>query len=150
MQTYSVEIFLMATNFVWLVLQETQKRMNVLFEFRIKNWVRFWLSNLKLYYVLGVSPSLVSRYCEDYWFWSTWGPYIQNFRRLWPKLKLSCWLPQLNLDSQQSRVRTTSILVRAFWNLKLKVLEYSRNCNLHNTLIPLALKNPESPDVCMS
>ena len=26
--------------------------------------------------ILGVSPSLVSRYWEDYRFWSTWGPYI--------------------------------------------------------------------------
>ena len=49
----------------------------------------------------------------------------------------------LNWDSQQGRVRTTSILVRAFWNFKLKVLKYTRNCSLHNTLIPWSLKNPE-------
>ena len=40
-------------------------------------------------------------------------------------LSLPCWLS----------LRTTSILVRAFWNFKLKVLQYSRNCSLHNTLI---------------
>ena len=27
-------------------------------------------------YILGVSPSLVSRYCEGYSFWSTRGPYV--------------------------------------------------------------------------
>ena len=42
----------------------------------------------------------------------------------------------LTLPSQQGRVRTTSILVRAFWNFKCKVLKYPRNCSLHNTLIP--------------
>ena len=41
-----------------------------------------------------------------------------------------------NWDSQQGRPRTTSILVRAFWNFKLKVLKYSRNCSLQYTLIP--------------
>ena len=39
-------------------------------------------------------------------------------------------------DSQQGRLGTTSILVRAFWNFRHKVLKYSRNCNDHNTLIP--------------
>ena len=38
--------------------------------------------------------------------------------------------------SQKGRVRTTSILVRAFWNFKLKVLKYPRNCSLQYTLIP--------------
>ena len=38
-------------------------------------------------------------------------------------------------DSQQGRLRTSSILVRAFWNFKRKVLKYSRNCSFHNTLI---------------
>ena len=42
---------------------------------------------------LGVSPSLVSRYCEGYSFWSIWGPYVLNFRRLGPKLKLSWVFP---------------------------------------------------------
>ena len=46
-------------------------------------------------------------------------------------LCLPCWLSQL---CQQGRLRTTSILVRAFRNFKLKVLQYSRNCSLHNTL----------------
>ena len=27
-------------------------------------------------YILGVSPSLVSRYCKGYSFWSTRGPYV--------------------------------------------------------------------------
>jgi hypothetical protein len=62
-------------------------------------------------------------------------------------LSLPSWLSQLNWDSYQGRLRTTSILVRAFWNFKLKVLKYSRNCSLHNTLIPWSLKNPESPNV---
>ena len=35
----------------------------------------------------------------------------------------------------EDRLRTTSILVLASWNFKLKVLRYSRNCSLHNTLI---------------
>ena len=55
-------------------------------------------------------------------------------------LALPCWLSQLNWDSQQGRLRTTSILVRAFWNFKRKVLKYSRNCSLHNTLIPNLVK----------
>jgi hypothetical protein len=57
---------------------------------------------------------------------------IQDFFRL-QGIKV---LWRLNWDSQQGRLRTTSILVRAFWNFKLKVLKYSRNCSLHNTLIP--------------
>ena len=39
-----------------------------------------------------------------------------------------------------SGFRTTSILVRTFWNFKLKVLKYSRNCSLHATLIPNLVK----------
>ena len=34
----------------------------------------------------------------------------------------------------------------AFWNFKLNVLKYLRNCKLHNTLIPWILKNPVSPN----
>ena len=55
-------------------------------------------------------------------------------------LTLPCWLSQFSWDSQPGRVRTTSILVRAFWNFFLKVLKYSRNCSLHNTLIPNLVK----------
>ena len=62
-------------------------------------------------------------------------------------LSLPGWLSQLNWDSQPGRLRTTSILVREFWNFKFKVPKYSRNCSLHNTLIPWCLKNPESPNV---
>ena len=49
---------------------------------------------------------------------------------------------KLNWDSQQGRVRTTSISVRAFWNFQLlrSSLKYSRNCSLHNTLIPNLVK----------
>ena len=48
--------------------------------------------------------------------------------------------PHFSWDSQQGRLRTTSILVWAFWNFKHKVLKYSRNCSLHNTLIPNLVK----------
>ena len=68
-----------------------------------------------------------------------------KFQKAWTKievvLSLPSWLSQRNLDSQQGRLRTTSVLVRAFWNFKLKVLEYSRICSLLNTLIPWSLKN---------
>ena len=37
-------------------------------------------------------------------------------------------------------VQFTSILVRAFWNFKCKILKYSRTCSLHNTLIPNLVK----------
>ena len=74
-----------------------------------------------------------------------------KFRKAWTKievvLSLPCWLSQLNWDSQKGRLRTTSILVGAFWNFKLKVLKYSKNCSLYNILIPWCLKNPESPNV---
>ena len=72
----------------------------------------------------------VSRYIEGYSFMSIWEPQVKNLRRLGRKLKLS-WLCPVRY-----RVRTTSILVRAFWNFKLKVLKYSRNCSLQYTLIP--------------
>ena len=55
-------------------------------------------------------------------------------------LSLACWLSQFSWDSQQGRLKTTSVLVQAFWNFKLKVLKYSRNCRLHNTLIPNLVK----------
>ena len=55
-------------------------------------------------------------------------------------LKTKFWLSQFSCDSQQGRLRTTSILVRAFWNFKCKVLKYSRNCSHHNTLIPNLVK----------
>ena len=55
-------------------------------------------------------------------------------------LTLPCWLSQLNWDSQQGTLRTTSILVKAFWNFKLKVLKYSKKCSLQYTLIPWSLK----------
>ena len=45
--------------------------------------------------------------------------YIRGFTKFGIKV---LWM--LNLDSQQGRLRTASILVRAFWNFKLKVLKY--------------------------
>ena len=57
-----------------------------------------------------------------------------SFRRLRPKLKFS-W------DSQQGRVRKTSIFIWAFWNFKLKVLKYPRNCSLHNSLMSKKILN---------
>ena len=59
-------------------------------------------------------------------------------------LSLPSWLSQLNWDSYQGRLRTTSILVRAFWNFKLKV-PYSRNCSLQYTLIPWSLRKCDTP-----
>ena len=53
---------------------------------------------------------------------------------------IRCWLSQFSWDSQQGSLRTTSILVRAFWNFKCKVLKYSRICSLHNTFIPNLVK----------
>ena len=41
----------------------------------------------------------------------------------------------LNWDSRLGRDRKTSLLLVAFWNFKLKVLEYPQNCRLHVTLI---------------
>ena len=55
------------------------------------------------------------------------------------------WLSQLNWDSQHGRLSTTLILVWAFWNCKFKVLNYSRNCSLHATLIP----NLAKPLMCL-
>ena len=43
-------------------------------------------------------------------------------------------------DSQQGRVGTTTILVRAFWNFKLEVLKYPQNSRLHATLITNLVK----------
>ena len=43
-------------------------------------------------------------------------------------------------SAQLGRVRKTPILVWTFWNFKLKVLNYSRNCILHATLIPNLVK----------
>ena len=63
------------------------------------------------------------------------------------KLKISEGSDKFSLDSKLGRLRTTSILIRAFWNFKLKVLICSRSCSLPNTLIPWSLKNPESPSI---
>ena len=54
--------------------------------------------------------------------------------------KISEGSDQFSWDSHQGRLRTTSILVRAFWNFKCKVLKYSRNCIIHYTLIPNLVK----------
>ena len=60
-------------------------------------------------------------------------------------LRLPSWLSQLNWDSQLGRLRTTSILVWAFWNFKLKVPLYSWNCSLQCTLIPWSLRKCDAP-----
>ena len=61
---------------------------------------------------------------------------LQCIKALW-RLQFLEYLRTLSSwESQQGRLRTTSILVRAFWNLKLKVLKYSKNCSLQYTLIP--------------
>ena len=74
-----------------------------------------------------------------------------KFQKAWTKIEvvlaLPCWLSQLTWEGQQGRARTTSILLVTYWNFKLKVLKYPKNCRLHNTLIPWSLKNPESPNV---
>ena len=57
-------------------------------------------------------------------------------------LSLPCWLSQFSWDSQQGRGKKTSILVRAFYNFKLKVPKYPRSCRLHATLIPNLAKPP--------
>ena len=49
--------------------------------------------------------------------------------------KISEGSDQFSWDSHQGRLRTTSISFQAVGNFKLKVLKYSRNCSLHNTLI---------------
>ena len=50
------------------------------------------------------------------------------------------YLRTLSLKFQTTTTRKTPILVRTFWNFKLKVLNYSRNCSLHATLIPNLVK----------
>ena len=57
--------------------------------------------------------------------------YLRTLTLKFQKAKI-----KLNWDSQQGRVRTTSILVRAFWNFKVKVLKYPKNCSFQYTLIP--------------
>ena len=56
------------------------------------------------------------------------------------KFKISEGYKQNWSWSQQGRARKTSILVLAFWNFKIKVLKYPRNCRLHATLILNLLK----------
>ena len=56
---------------------------------------------------------------------------LQGIKILWrlrPKLKLSWVCPVGCLSLAQ--------FLSAFWNFKLKVLKYSKNCSLHNNLIP--------------
>ena len=63
-----------------------------------------------------------------------------KFQKTQTKIEVFLTLPwrlsQFRWDSEQGRVRTTSILVQAFWNFKLKVLKYPRNCSLQYTFIP--------------
>ena len=100
-----------------------------------------YIKSTKPYYrngvkILAVYKSIFFAQCYIRWF------------RIFPtskcqgivKATVSGVFEDLNWDSQQGRLRTTSILVRAFWNFKRKVLKYSRNCSLHNTLIPNLVK----------
>ena len=62
--------------------------------------------NFYVVYALGVSPSFISRYCEDYRFWSIWGrvplrTLHLKFQKARTKievvLSLPCWLSQFSL-----------------------------------------------------
>ena len=55
-----------------------------------------------------------------------------KFQKAQTKIEVVLTLPW---DIQQGRVRTTSILVRALWNFKLKGLRYCRNCSLDTKLL---------------
>ena len=44
------------------------------------NVTRYFVFKVLKIPTLGVSPSLISRYCEGCNFWGIWGPYIKNFR----------------------------------------------------------------------
>ena len=95
-------------------------------------------------HILGVSPSLVLRYCEGYFFFVGYRTLNLKFQQARTKievvLNLPYWLSQFSWDSQQGRLRKTSILIRAFWNFQCKVQKYSKTCSLHNTLIPNLVK----------
>ena len=68
-----------------------------------------------------------------------WRTLSLKFQKAMTKTKvfltLPCWLLQFRWDSQQRRVRKTSILVVAFWNFKSKVLKYQWNFRLYATVI---------------
>ena len=60
-------------------------------------------------------------------------------------LKFHWYMRTLNLKFQKTRTKIEVFLslpcwLSQFWNFKLKVLEYSRNCSLHATLIPTLVK----------
>ena len=71
--------------------------------------------------------------------------YISGLTKFWDDSgvwhKFSLVFKELNWDSQQGRDRKASILVLGFWDFKLKVPKYPRECRLHANLI---LENPES------
>ena len=74
---------------------------------------------------------------------------------LW-RLHVLEYLRTLHLKFQMARTKIEVVLSTPCWLsqlwsepseiLNLKVLKYSRNCSLHNALIPSSLKNPESPN----
>ena len=119
------------------------------------NYVLEWMG-LKFYNYNGLQPKIshpkhYSRQCGTMWEHYDWqlDEYLRTLGLKFQKarikievvLSLPCQLSQLNWDSQQGILRTNSVLVRVFWNFKLKVLDYSRISSLHNILIPWSLKN---------
>ena len=77
-----------------------------------------------------------------------WGFIKFSIKVAW-SLQFLGYLRTLSLKFQKARTRArkTSSLLVAFWNSKLKVLKYPRNCSLHATLILKVLKNPESANL---
>ena len=61
--------------------------------------------------------------------------YLRTLRLKFQKARTKTGVFLGHWDSQLGRPRKTPILVQAFWNFKLKVLKYPRNCRLHATLI---------------
>ena len=83
---------------------------------------------------------------SDYTLGDTGFVRLQGIKVLW-RLQLLEYFRTLKLKFQKARtkidvgrLRTTSTLVRAFWNFKLEVLKYPRNCSLQSTLIPNLVK----------
>ena len=109
---------------------------------QIKSKIYTRLSSLLVWFWFGKKSMHVLR-LEDTGFFR-----LQSIKVLWSLQFLGyLWTLRLQAKLKLSRLcpvgclRTTSILVRAFWNFKLKVHKYPRNCRLHNTLISWSLKN---------
>ena len=73
--------------------------------------------------------------------------FLGYFRTLSFKFQKLSWLcPVGCLSLVETANRAESGQLQS-WS-KPSDLKHSRNCSLHNTLIPWSLKNPESPNVC--